>query len=310
MHPSTIVIDITDQIPGLNGTVFMSAWIFAPPDDAKGIVFCLDAKATFHLVVPGYPEGAYSVASFLAQQGWLVIAVDSLGMGESTHQEQETLTMEMLTRANDVAFQQILVRLLSDDVDFRLPRLAYPSVTICLGHGRGAMQAIVQQARYRRYDALAVLSWSNYQCFPGGSEAALARAPGMENASPEKSETEAALRSFLYTGDVPSSVINADESHAREEIRSLTHVYDSGLMQQMAALIDVPLFHCLADQDVADNLQAEAATYPWSPEVTTFLLHGSAHRSHVANTRDVLWMRLEQWFLQMLDWNTRRKEGF
>jgi pimeloyl-ACP methyl ester carboxylesterase len=312
-----ILIDITDHVPGLHGPLLMSVWIFVPHDPIKGSVFCVpeDAKASYHLVVPGFPEETYSFALIMAARGWLVIAVDPLGTGESTRPTQD-ITIEMLACANDAALQQVMARLVEGSLDRCLPKLALPSLTICVGHGKGAILALTQQVHYRRFDALAVLGWSNYHHSLGGCETALASAMEMEGTSIEQGMKEIsrvvshALRPFLYSVDVPFSVIRADEVHVLDSIRSLTSVYDYALIQQIAALIDVPLFLCLADQDVADNLQAEAATYPWSPEVTTFLLHGSAHRSHVANTRDVLWMRLEQWFLQMLDWNTRRKEGF
>jgi hypothetical protein len=293
----------------------MSAWIFVPHDPIKGIVFCVpeDAKASYHLLVPGFPEETYSFALFMAARGWLVIAVDPLGTGEST---RPTLTIEMLACANDAAFQQVMARLVEGSLDRCLPKMALPSITVCVGHGKGAILALTQQARYRRYDALAVLGWSNYHNSLGGCETALANAMEMEGAFIEQGMKEIssvvshALRPFLYSVDVPFSVIRADEAHVLDSIRSLTSVYDYALIQQIAALIDVPMFLCLADQDVADNLLAEAATYPWSPEITTFLLHGSAHRHHVANTREVLWMRLEQWFLQMLDRNRRCEEAF
>jgi hypothetical protein len=214
MYPYAVMLDITDQIPGLEGTLLMSAWIFAPHDQAKGIIFCLDSKASYHLVVPGYPADAYSFASFLAHQGWLVIALESLGMGESTHLEQETLSMEMLVCANEVAFQQILVHLLQNDFDFSLPRMEYPSVTMCIGYGNGALLAIAQQAQYRRYDALVLSGWSTPQWSFDGNE-------------------------------MPKEAIHPENFR--------TTVEDDERMQKFAALIDVPLFLC-RQEGKGDNL--------------------------------------------------------
>ena len=317
MQPYTVTLDITDQVPGLSGTLLMSAWIFVPHDQAKGIVFCLGSKTYYHLVVPGYPEDSYSFALFMAHQGWLVIALDPLGFGESTPVAQEILTMEMLACANEMAFQHILVCLLHDGFDFRLPKIEYPSVTLCVGHGKGAMLAITQQARYRQYDALVVAGWSNYQQSLGNCEAALSRALNAQGGSRDLF-TEAvrpenffvasfALQPFLYAADVPSEVMKADERQPLDVLRNLASPPNYAVMQRFAALIDVPLLLCLAEKDVTNNLLAEAALYPWSPLVEMFLLHSSAHLHNVAGTRHYLWTYMNGWFDQILGHCLERK---
>jgi pimeloyl-ACP methyl ester carboxylesterase len=316
MQPHATVIDITDQIPGLSGTVFISALIFAPCDLAKGVLFCVpgDSKAYYHLVVPGFPEEAYSFALFMAKKGWLVITVDPLGTGESTRPTQD-ITTEMMTCANEAAFQKILACILEESFDFRLPRIEYPSLTVCIGHGKGAMLALAHQARYRRFDTLAVLGWSNYPNALVGCEATLAREMEMDDTfieqgvkaiPPEISRVVfRVLRPWLFSADVPSAVINAYAAYTTIIWGLPTD--DCSLIQKVAALIDVPIFLCLADDDIATNLPAETATYPWSPEILPFHLFGSAHFHNFATTRELLWTHLDTWFHQILDQCVERK---
>ena len=82
-----MTVDVTDKVP-LDGAHHVSTWVF-PPEGAQGpvpVLFCLPGgsytKAYWHLEVPGRP--GYSFGEHLAAMGMLVIAVDHLGVGDSS----------------------------------------------------------------------------------------------------------------------------------------------------------------------------------------------------------------------------------
>src|SRR6266566_4971126 len=103
--------DITEQVPSLPGPQSVATWVFAPPalpaDTSPVVLVCLPGssytKAYYHLEVPGYPPEAYSFALQMLRQGFIVVALDHLGVGESTWSaDGGELTTEVVARANAV----------------------------------------------------------------------------------------------------------------------------------------------------------------------------------------------------------------
>src|SRR5215469_16267266 len=83
--------DVTGEVAPLSEPLSIAAWVFAPASPAETrpvVLVCLPGmsytKAYYHLEVPGFPLDAYSFAVHMVKRGFLVVALDHLGVGEST----------------------------------------------------------------------------------------------------------------------------------------------------------------------------------------------------------------------------------
>lgn len=107
--------------------------------------------------LPGPARGAQ--ADFHAARGWIFVAMDHLGTGESSAHAPEVLDFGNCTRAAHAAEQQILTRLANGILAPGLAPVLQPT-RLGMGQSTGGSLAIVQQAHHGSYDGLAVLGFS------------------------------------------------------------------------------------------------------------------------------------------------------
>jgi pimeloyl-ACP methyl ester carboxylesterase len=103
--------------------------------------------------------GGYSEAEYHVDRGWLFLAIDHLGVGESSLPDPALLTFECMANANAAATQAIVSGLRSGTLLESLGPLETPFV-IGIGQSMGGCVSIVTQAMQRPFDALAVLGYS------------------------------------------------------------------------------------------------------------------------------------------------------
>jgi pimeloyl-ACP methyl ester carboxylesterase len=314
--------DITDQIPSLTGKLEIAGWLFVPCSLANekphALLFCLPGgsytKAYYHLLVEGYPAEAYSFAHFMAERGFLVLAIDHLGVGESTRPDNDlAITMEVIAAANALVVEKVRHQLAEGSLAANVPPL--PSLPVLgIGHSMGAQALIEQQSRVCDLDGLGLLGWSNQGINLGGTVENVADVAAIEEH--EVSSTEGVLkqviqneqmnemlaalrvsiRPFFYAADVPIEVIQADEKLAVPIPMGVALApNDPQTLQLKTASIRVPIFLGNGTLDVAANFRAEPATYPHSSDITLFELAGSGHCHNFAPTRALLWDRLAWW---------------
>jgi pimeloyl-ACP methyl ester carboxylesterase len=159
----TLQVDITGQVDDLPGPASTAVSVYWPPAD---ILHRLPSQTLFTLVhgagytrrywdliVPGYERDAYSCARYLARQGYIVISLDTLGMGEShcTLNGFE-LTTAMMAQAAVVTTRILKHRLSKGTLipDFR----ASVGFSVLVGHSMGAHLSALAQSRYKAFDAL------------------------------------------------------------------------------------------------------------------------------------------------------------
>ena len=134
------------------------------------LVVCLHggscSRSYFH---PPYLDPSYSFAEFMTDRGYLVLALDNLGMGESSRPEPESkLTLNMIAEANHLATQQCVQALRSNQWGTLAEST---SLTVAgLGHSMGGMLVTYQQAHYKSFDRLIVAGWSNLPLELAGAE--------------------------------------------------------------------------------------------------------------------------------------------
>jgi pimeloyl-ACP methyl ester carboxylesterase len=104
--------------------------------------------------------GGYSQAEFHARRGWTFVAVDHLGVGDSSLPDPTVLTFEVLAVANSAATQRIVSMLRSGTLSADAVAPVQNPYVIGVGQSMGGCVSIVAQAAHRTFDALAVLGYS------------------------------------------------------------------------------------------------------------------------------------------------------
>ena len=136
--------------------VRQSAWMFLPDNVSPvGILCCLPGgtydKHYWHLDVAGHP--GYSFAEHLVAQGFVVIAIDHLGVGESSRPaDPEDVRLARVARADAAVIEQIRQRSAAGTLHPDIP--AWNSLPLFgIGHSMGAALTIIAQAESTVFDA-------------------------------------------------------------------------------------------------------------------------------------------------------------
>lgn len=255
------------------------------------------SRSYYDFHAPG--RDGYSFAEHLASAGHVVITCDHVGVGDSTPYEPfDDLTAEVVADVGCAAVQAALTRLADGRLVGALPPIERPYI-VGVGHSLGAYIALLQQGRGQPFDAIALLgaSWPYVRDGWNDDEAYAALVSMM----PDLTRPPRALfHTFFYDEHVPEDVIAADDATA---IRTYPWVFlpdrwgfrgdDTGF--ETAREIDVPVFLAFGARDTSPDPRAEAALYPRSPDVTTFVLPDSAHCHVLAATRQLFFDRIASW---------------
>ena len=283
----------------------------SPPQGRLGVVVCTpgggSSRRYFDLRVAGTVD-SYSMARHLARAGFLVVTIDSAGVGDSDRPEDGyALTPDLVADVNAAALQSFVARLHDGSLTNQLAPQADLSL-IGVGHSAGGLLTILQQARSRSFAALAVLGFHGsglpdvltdemriYAGNPNGLRLALpdlARSlfgdplPISHGPPPE----------MLLHGDLSPTVIDA-LIDANSRLLALVGVATliPGSIQDSLEAIDVPVFIGVGDHDITIRPHAIAEQFPTSADLTLFELHDAGHMHNVADSRTELWDRLAVW---------------
>lgn len=321
MQTADITVDVTDACaPGR--PLHVVATLFLPPPDQ----LVDDQVVVFALPGGGYSRGyydmhfaghlGYSQAEHHLSHGLVMVSIDHLGVGQSTPEVSESVTIEDIAAANDAAVRQILERLRRGAaVD------GYPPVSVgtCIGMGQsmGGGVTVIMAGRHRTYDAIAVLGYSAIhtvlpQRQPEDAKYAEHFNYSREDAPETFSMQEASekIPDFLYPffyEDVPADILAADTAGGYP-LRDVAPAFGSktiplcvvamlspGYLSTEAAAVDVPVFIGLGERDTAPDPHGEPGAYCASSDITLFVCERMAHMHNFASTREQLWNRLAQW---------------
>lgn len=232
----------------------------------------------------------YSFARFFTDRGKAVLALDHLGMGDSSKPEPESkLSRAAIARANALALAKT-VGALTDGTH----GLAGSVSVTGLGHSIGGMMIITQAAAHRGMDRVAVLGWANQPMVLGDTDVATLSAtlvPEGYLATPR-----AAMRGLFYLPDVPADIIAADEANGTTTPACLARdALTPGIVHAEAAAIAVPVFVLHSVVDTSPDPIGEVRFFTASRDVTLSVLDGAAHCQNFATTRRRHWARLDRW---------------
>jgi len=231
-------IDVTDAA-GLGEPAHVSASVVLPdPEDLpERPVVCFAkpgggySRGYYTCDLPGPAHGAQ--AGWHAARGWIFVAIDNLGCGDSSLHEIDALDFAELCAAAHAAEQDVLLRLANGVLADGYPPVNQPTV-IGIGQSMGGSLTIWQQSRHRGYDGIGVLGFSavhSHPTTPPGEAPIVVgwypRGRGRDDvaeplnaaalaAAAEQAPHDAAWKSLawgFHYDDVPAEVVEQDLRH-------------------------------------------------------------------------------------------------
>jgi len=306
---------------GLTGLNQLAAEVLWSPEsltnrDTEGnvreriVLFCFPGggmnRRYFDIPVPGY-----SMATFLADRGHVVVLMDHPGVGESDVPEDPwQLTPRAVAEIDAYAVARLGATFAAGGIA-DLP--AAPATrTIGVGHSMGAMLVAGQQAAAKPYDGLALLGHSGYglpQVLTPEELAFAGRPDDLRDAIEGLARTRfgrpltgsATSVSEWLTGDgVPDEVISAMSVTASPLLTmpGLTSMIPGSLEPEMAA-ITVPVLVAVGELDIVGPTDRLADDLPAAQPVTVAVIPGASHNHNVAPTRQLLWDSLAEWLVSL-----------
>ncbi|WP_059020192.1 alpha/beta hydrolase [Mycobacterium sp. M26] len=324
MQSAQLWVDVSGSC-GIAGRLDIAATVFLPPPErlppSATVVFALPgggySRGYYDMHFDGHTD--YSQAAHHTERGYAVVAIDHLGVGESTPEVCNELTVEQIAAANHAAVERISERL---ETGTAVP--GYPAIVvgrrIGIGQSMGGGVTIVMAARHNTYDAIAVLGFSGIHTvlpFPDMAEATLVAerveqsATSVGLSASAVAQASALIPDFFYPffwSDIPPDILRAD-TEGGYPIRADAPVFGSatvpacavtllteGVVAEEAAAVRCPVFVGLGERDTAPRSHAEPGAYISSSDVTLYICPQMAHMHNFASTRKLLWDRLVGWY--------------
>jgi pimeloyl-ACP methyl ester carboxylesterase len=302
----------------IEGEHVLGGWLHAPaaldPSSPPKVVFCLAGgrctTSYFDLEVRGH--AGYSMARRLAARGLVVVALDHLGLGASSPLDDICIvTPRVAAATHDHAVRDIASRLRTGTLVDGLPAFQ-PNALVGLGHSMGGMVIVAEQAEHATFDAIVILGHSGDGTWEALTdderllmdvprddreeamvELARVRARGL----PPETARRAPPGSF-FNDDVPRAVKGAFGAQRTELLYSCAlSTMIPGHTDIEKAAVAVPVFLAFGDHDLTDDYEGNAARYTSSPDLTLYVLRGSAHCHNQASSRGELWECVADWIL-------------
>ncbi|MCU1362962.1 MAG: hypothetical protein JWM55_790 [Acidimicrobiaceae bacterium] len=311
-----VTIDVTDAV-ATGERLSIAATVVIPEETTRCNGVAMFAypgghynRAYYDLQLDEGPD--YSQAEFHVRQGFVFVAIDHLGVGQSTVPEKP-LDFEAVARGNNAAAAEILRRLNDGTLD---STMSHDTITtaIAMGQSFGGFILTIAQGRDPFFDGVALLGWSGIQTQPPWSGDvklediyALRGGNGLEHP----------MSTTFHFNDVPESIVIADMTKGPPRSGRLSSVplspwgtefapggpallanrtpLDPGATAKEAAAITCPVFIASGEVDVIADFRAEPVAYASSHDVTTCQFSQMAHMHNFSTTRAVLWHRLSAW---------------
>jgi len=263
------------------------------------VMFCAPGgwygRGYFDLQLPGH--AGYSQAEHHVERGVIVVALDHVGVGDSSLPDPELITFEVMAATFDRVVGEICARLRSGDIDPRfgpLPNFA----TVGLGQSMGGCAVILTQGRHATFDAIAPLGFSAIQTV-------VPQPPGAPPAPANFAERD--LRWPFHFDDVPVDIVEADLGGGYP-VRETCPPWGSrtvpgcgklmmapGAVAAEAAAVTVPVFIGNGERDVCPTPREEPAAYAASDDILVRIYPRMAHMHNFASSRRALWDDLVDW---------------
>ena len=287
MISTDLMFDVTTA-SAIGEPVHIAATLHRPQTDTpKSLVFAIHGGGyTRAYWNPPFADETYSFARFFTDRGHAVVAIDMLGMGESSRPEPESrLSGAVIAAAHAAALEQARDRI-----------GAAVSVT-GVGHSMGGMMVIAQAADHPAFDRVAVLGWANEPMVLGDTDVATLQAGLI--ASGYLATPRAPMRKLFYAADVPEALILADEAAGSPTPVTMGRdALTPGIVHAAAARIAVPVLVVQSMVDTSPAPEREPAYFSAAPSVDLQIVENAAHCQNFASTRELHWQALHEWVVR------------
>ncbi len=302
---ASLRVPIGEPLPG-EGPLEIAADVFWPePGRLRApacVMFCLPgggvSKGYFDLGQPG--EGM-SFAAAMVARGFVIVAIDHIGVGESSRpRDGFALTSEIVARCNATAMERLSSDLRAGMLDRRLPALP-DFISLGIGHSMGAMLLILQQVARRDFAALMLFGFgaSGLPSVLTEEERAmlerpdrglselprLARERFQGEAYPPIARSEGRSRSSLALRAVQDRVLAV----------AATHSMMPGNIKEEIARIDVPVLLAVGDKDMVGPPLLLPASYDACSDIALIIVEQCGHHQFVAKSAPRLLARAADW---------------
>ena len=290
---------------GLGVPAYIAATRFQPDPSqpTRGVVVLVPGggftRRYFDLEIEGYQN--YSAAMQLARHGWIVVAIDNLGTGESTiPADGEQVTLDRCAAALAEVILQLRSQLKSGELPATKAASALPVVGV--GHSLGACIITLAQGNYACCDAVGVLGYSCRYIVGAVDPETGERLRKREFCgSGYNRTTPSSQRERFYSEQVPKAIIEAEEAARVPMPNGLAEALVPGRSAAAAARIEVPVLLAFGERDVSPNPYDETRYFHRSKDVTLLILNGAGHAHNSAPERVVFWDRISNWIVGVTD---------
>jgi pimeloyl-ACP methyl ester carboxylesterase len=287
--------------------VFVPARVRAPAT----ALFCTPGGAMnrhyFNLCSADAP-GEFSFAAQLSARGFIVVALDPLGIGDSSRPADGfALTPDLLIEASTRAVSELRRELASGSLTGQ-PLDSLRCVGV--GHSMGAMLTALQQARYGDYHALVLFGFGTQglvsalsaeeQTFandPAATRANIVRLARLRSPIPYPEISRTAQGKSLFAGDKADRRAVQALQAARAPLLVTPGLFSMipGSVVPECARLDTPLLLAVGDRDIAGPPHQIPASFPGSRDVTLWVLPGTGHAHFLFDSRRELFARTPGW---------------
>lgn len=291
MKSTDMVFDVTSvlgtDVLGESQKAHIAATLHLPddmPDGPLQLIFAIHgggySRIYWH---PHFADESYSFVRWFTDHGKAVLAIDMLGMGESSRPEPESaLSGTIIEQAHANALAQAM------------DRIGRPLSVTGIGHSMGGMMIIAQAAAHPIFDRVAVLGWANESMVLGDTDVASLQADLVPSGYLHTPRAE--MRKLFYWNDVPSALIEADEAHRSATPATLgRQALTPGSMHEDAARICVPVLVVQSAIDTSPAPEKELSYFSSAPSAELQILSDAAHCQNFAGNREQHWRDLNAW---------------
>lgn len=329
-------LDVT-AVAGLDEPAHIAVTVCLPPHERLGDrpIVCFAkpgggySRRYYTIDLPGPGEGAQS--DFHVREGWIFVAVDHLGVGDSSLHDGLKLNAPRLAATAHEAERQVLERLADGTLLAGYPKVVDP-LRLGIGQSMGGMMSIIQQGRHHCYDGIAVLGYSAIHTHPPHEPGTPAITSPWFTRDTELSavlnpqalaEAEVlageAGRRFIWGfhyDDVDRAIserdlLNFEMSYRPAEERgdfqpspwaSLTFPtvvaatsITPGIVAAEAASVRCPVLMAVGERDVSGDPRSEPRAFLSASSVDLFICPRMGHMHNFASTRVLFWERISTW---------------
>jgi pimeloyl-ACP methyl ester carboxylesterase len=308
-----------DQPQQVAGTVYLPD---DPSDDRRPVIIFASpgggyTQHYFNMSFPG--RTGYSEAEYHTGRGIIFVAMDHLGVGASSTEMMDQLTVEMIADGNDAFVRAVLEQLADGRLAASWPAVADPFV-VGIGQSMGGGITMIMQGRKCTFDAIVPLGKSAIHTILPQPTPELSRVVRSIFMFSRQTPLDALsvkiagdqVPDYIYPfhwEDEPSDIVAADLEggyplrQTAPDFGSLTlprcavAMSSPGFLTPEVARIDVPVLIAGGERDVMPDVRREPAAFFNSNDIAVFVVPKMAHMHNFANTRHILWQRVADWSL-------------